>query len=98
MKMFAHSSVLMGRSLVRVLRYSSDLGASRQVSMGESICSGCHVDGGPEALKQLPAGADVCEVEGAKVIKVSLPIFNAPECYGGACHVHSETESVLGIM
>ncbi|NQU08830.1 MAG: HAMP domain-containing protein [Candidatus Abyssubacteria bacterium] len=32
------------------------------------------------------------------MIKVSLPIFNAPECYGGVCHVHSETESVLGVM
>jgi len=135
MRMFAQSSLQMGRSLERILRlsmlenrrdeielairqiamenmiaevtlvthngelaYSSDEGPDKQVSIDDSRCSGCHLQGGARVLKRLPAAADVALVEDSKMAKISLPIYNAPECHTSACHAHPETETVLGVM
>jgi two-component system NtrC family sensor kinase len=32
------------------------------------------------------------------IARISLPIYNAPECFNGSCHAHSPGEEVLGVM
>ncbi|RJP67674.1 MAG: sensor histidine kinase [Candidatus Abyssobacteria bacterium SURF_17] len=78
--------------------YSSERDAYETVPLDDARCSGCHASGETNPLKRLPEVADFLLLEDAKLARVWLPIYNAPECYSSACHAHSAKESVLGIM
>jgi two-component system NtrC family sensor kinase len=77
--------------------YSSDFQHGPSIPIDDARCSGCHMNK-ETPLKRLPASAHFHLSEESKVAKVWLPIYNAAECYGGACHVHRADETVLGIM
>lgn len=78
--------------------YSSPSGSEAAISIDDRGCSGCHPKGGEHPLKKLAATADMHMVGESKVARITLPIYNAPECSSGACHAHSESETVLGVM
>lgn len=48
---------------------------------------------GVEPEPEITVGED-----GLKVLKSFLPIFNEPDCFNAACHVHRESEKVLGVL
>lgn len=78
--------------------YSGGTDARGQVSLDDARCSGCHGQDKKAVLRRLPELAGVALEKNARVARVSLPVYNAPECFTSACHVHSESESVLGVM
>lgn len=78
--------------------YSSGAPLGGRVPLDDARCSGCHQSPMARPLERLPEEAGLRIVEEAKIARVSLPIYNAPECYNSACHAHSQDETVLGIM
>jgi two-component system NtrC family sensor kinase len=78
--------------------YTSGTRSQEQASLTDTGCSGCHVDGGVEALKRLPDDANVVVYAEPKVARLSVPIYNEPACYTSVCHAHSSSETVLGMM
>lgn len=78
--------------------YSSRPDIDSSVSHDDSRCSGCHIDGIEQPLKMLPAARNVEMTDDSKAAMIVLPIYNAPNCHNGACHAHSENETVLGVM
>jgi two-component system NtrC family sensor kinase len=78
--------------------YSSGSGIDMSVSQDDGRCSGCHVDGKKRPLKVLPVEGIVDMADDSKAAMIVLPIYNAPNCHSGACHAHSENETVLGVM
>lgn len=78
--------------------FGNDRGSVRIASVDDIGCSGCHGHADGRVLEQLPATADISLLKDHKLGRVSLPIYNAPDCSNHECHVHSSDESILGVM
>ncbi len=77
--------------------YSSSAHLGPDVPLSDARCSGCHISKGA-VLKRQPTGEHFRLLEETKTARVWLPIYNAPECYNSACHIHTPDETVLGVM
>lgn len=78
--------------------YASNAGPHTAVSLDDGRCSGCHLKNQERPLGKLPPASHVHIAEEAKLAKVVIPIYNAPDCYTSDCHAHSEDMPVLGVM
>jgi len=82
------------------IRYSSDPAeVGRPVDIGQQQCMVCHAhekplvehEGGEHRIFHHPE-------TGLRVLGVISPIYNERSCYTAACHVHDETQRVLGVL
>jgi two-component system NtrC family sensor kinase len=78
--------------------YCDQPAGDKRVSIDDDRCSGCHSATGGRPLKRLPKDADFRIFDEEKSVEISLPVYNSETCYNAACHAHSETETVLGVM
>jgi two-component system NtrC family sensor kinase len=63
-------------------------------------CKGCHFDAekSPELLPELQKIDKYKHHEGFTAIKLVEPIYNKPDCYTAACHVHTGEQKILGFV
>ena len=82
------------------IMFSSDekeIGTTLDIK-GEA-CYACHAPGKPlekldiQARSRIFTGGD-----GTRVLGIIAPIQNEPSCYTAACHLHSQKQSVLGVL
>lgn len=76
-----------------------DAEVSRFVDKNAAGCSVCHV--GTETRRHLGTmdkARQFTDPSGADVLAITVPIYNAPDCYTAACHVHDATQTLLGTL
>lgn len=69
------------------------------VDKKEPGCIACHA--GPVAetsMGRMEQGRRFINDRGKSVIAITAPIYNEPECFNAACHVHTAGQKVLGIL
>jgi two-component system NtrC family sensor kinase len=69
------------------------------VDLQAEACVSCH--NSDEPLQAVPEASRVRvfhSPEGKRLLGLISPIENAPECYNAACHAHSASQSVLGVL
>ena len=69
-----------------------------KVDKQEEACYGCHEVDKP--LERLPMSRRwrLFGEPGNRYAGIVDPIYNEPDCYNAACHVHSEERKVLGVL
>lgn len=71
-----------------------------QVNRSAIACIGCHTD--PENPSETLTGNRQWVTykgrEGYRILTFVEPIYNEPSCYTAACHVHPQSQKVLGIV
>ncbi|RPI33654.1 MAG: HAMP domain-containing protein, partial [Nitrospiraceae bacterium] len=60
------------------------------------ICQTCHVSGEP--VKDTPSWSIHKGNRDFRVLNFVQPIYNEPACYTSACHAHSKSQRVLGVI
>jgi len=63
-------------------------------------CIGCHSGNEKPRQTLLPENrwAVYKKPDGSRAITFAEPIFNEPDCYTAACHVHGSEQKVLGVL
>jgi len=75
--------------------------AGKYVNTNAEACNACHQSG-----RHLPTAVDSASgltrifhsTKGYRVLGVITPIENEPACYNAACHEHSSSQTVLGVL
>lgn len=80
--------------------YSSDRNeVGRTVDTGSPSCSGCHDASLPRStLARERQWTIYGEGSGQRVLSFVEPIYNEPDCFTAACHVHQPGQRVLGVL
>jgi hypothetical protein len=79
--------------------------SSKPEEVGKTIdkktegCIGCHMGTIPAtSLGKMEQARTYKNKAGTKIIAISSPIYNEPQCSNAACHFHSPAQKVLGTM
>ncbi|NJC88396.1 MAG: HAMP domain-containing protein [Desulfuromonas sp.] len=76
-----------------------DAEINRFIDKTAAGCNVCHV--GTETKRHIGTMAQARQftnAEGNDVLAITAPIYNAPDCYTAACHVHDAKQSLLGTL
>ncbi|MHC4549594.1 MAG: ATP-binding protein [Planctomycetota bacterium] len=66
---------------------------------GEEICLACHEQSPPrEGLRCADRSRIYSKRSGTRVLSVTAPIRNEPDCATAACHAHPPAQQVLGVL
>lgn len=61
-------------------------------------CYACHAAGQPLERLNLPSRTRIYQSNSHRVVGMVTPIYNEPSCYESTCHVHPESQRVLGVV
>jgi len=77
---------------------ASDIG--RMVDQHEESCFGCHQEGEPLEHLDMQDRTRVFrrDEESPRLLGIINPIYNEESCWSAACHAHSESQTVLGVL
>ena len=84
------------RTHAGMLVFSSSPISAPQASKADIGCAGCHLDAEHKPLKLMPSSSSVSIHEEPKIARISLPIYNAPECFASACHASTSMRPSAG--
>lgn len=76
-----------------------DAEISRFIDKTAAGCNNCHI--GSETKRHLGTMAQARQftnASGRDVLAITAPIYNAPDCYTAACHVHDAGLTLLGTL
>ena len=83
----------------RIFYASAGEEVGRRVANTSLSCTGCHNDAKPPHDLLLENRWTIYEKpDGNRVMTFAEPIYNEPDCYTAACHVHGNEQKVLGIL
>lgn len=79
--------------------YSSDAAEIGQlVDKNAESCYRCHQSGIPLQRLATKERTRIFRQGGERVLGIINPIYNKPSCWTAACHVHSKSQVVLGVL
>ena len=81
--------------------YSSDAAEiGRMVDKKAESCYICHSDGEPLKRLEMKERTRIFRARpgGPRTLGIISPIYNMPSCWTAACHVHSKSQAVLGVL
>ena len=81
--------------------YSSDQAdVGHMVDKQAQSCDRCHVAGEPLARLDTAQRTRIFQPspKSPRMMGIINPIYNAPSCWQAACHAHSESQTVLGVL
>ena len=83
-----------------VVSYSSKTGEiNRQVDKTSEGCIACHRNRTPvTTLGPMNQARYFLNSAHEHVMAITTPLYNEPECFNAACHVHKPDQKVLGIL
>jgi PAS domain S-box-containing protein len=95
-----------GIEKVRIFNYLGEIiYSSDRTEMGTMVdksaeqCYACHAKEKPfERLTTSARSRIFATAAGHRVLGMINPIYNEPDCYSAACHVHPQEQKVLGVM
>jgi len=64
----------------------------------EPACVACHGDGRPRSHQTLEVRSRIVETGGHRAVGLVTPVYNETRCSAAACHHHSRSEQVLGVL
>jgi two-component system NtrC family sensor kinase len=72
----------------------------RQVDRGAKACIGCHADPmkPSESLTGDQQWVTYTGTKGHRVLTFVEPIYNDPSCSNAACHIHPQSQRVVGVL
>jgi HAMP domain-containing protein len=76
-----------------------DAEINRFVDKNAAGCSVCHV--GAETRRHIGTmdkARQFTNAAGQSVLAITVPIYNAPDCYTSSCHVHDASQALLGTL
>ncbi len=90
--------IMDGRGVIFYSSDKSEIGGKIEIS--SPACTGCHND--PLSPQKTLAGGKQWAIyegpAGHRVLSFVEPIYNEPDCFTAACHAHSRSQRVLGIL
>ena len=92
-----HLRIFNKKGLIMFSEHEAEV--SRFMDKTAAGCNNCHV--GAEAKRQLRSmdqARQFTNEEGRNVLAITAPIYNAPDCYTAACHVHEARQTLLGTL
>jgi two-component system NtrC family sensor kinase len=79
--------------------FSTDRGeVGRFVDKRAESCYACHAADQPIARLSVPSRSRVYRLGGHRVLGMVTPIYNEPACSNAACHAHTPSQTVLGVV
>jgi two-component system NtrC family sensor kinase len=80
--------------------YSSDRSSiGTMVDKRAEACYACHTADRPLEKLSIPQRSRIFRGQGeARQLGIINPIYNAPSCWQASCHVHDESQTVLGVL
>lgn len=100
-------NMAMQHGIYRIRIYNHD-GAIRFSSRAKEIgvradkkaeaCFACHSEDKPFSQVVTGRRTRIVQREGQRVLGMITPIYNGPDCYHAACHVHPSEQKVLGVL
>lgn len=83
-----------------VISYSNDKAElNHTVDKDSAGCKGCHAGAVPlTSLGRMDQARRFVNKKGVPVIAITTPIYNEPACASAACHIHPDTQKVLGTL
>ncbi len=77
---------------------SADIG--RMVDKQAESCFRCHVAGEPLTRLDMTQRTRIFQPssDSPRMLGIINPIYNAPSCWQAACHAHTESQTVLGVL
>jgi len=83
-----------------IISFSARAGEiNHQVDKSTEGCSACHA--GPVPINSLGTMDQVRTFRnssGREVMAITAPIYNDPECFNAACHIHLPSQKILGTL
>jgi two-component system NtrC family sensor kinase len=81
------------------IMFSSDKEETGQmVDKHAEACYACHAEKKPLERLAIPERSRIFRVNGYRILGMITPIYNEPDCYTVACHVHPREQKVLGVF
>jgi len=68
------------------------------VDKNAEACYICHAAEAPLERLTTTERSRIFSTKDKRIIAMITPIYNEPDCYKAACHVHSEDQRVLGVL
>lgn len=78
-----------------------DAEINRFIDKTAAGCNSCHIGNELKPKRRLATMAQARQfsnTEGRDVLAITAPIYNAPDCYTAACHVHDSSQLLLGTL
>jgi HAMP domain-containing protein len=92
-----HVRIFNKKGLIMFASSSEELG--RFVDKNTAGCRECHSTPIPAAtLGDMKQARRFVNKTGAEVIAITTPVYNEPECFNAACHVHPAGQKILGTL
>jgi len=81
------------------IMFSSDKEEMGQmVDKNAEACYACHAEKKPLERLAIPERSRIFKADGYRLLGIINPIYNEPDCYNAACHVHPRDRTVLGVL
>ncbi len=92
-----HVRIFNKKGLIMFSSASEELG--RYVDKNAAGCIECHQTPVPTTtLGDMKQARRFVNKRGTEVLAVTAPVYNEPECFNAACHVHQPDQKVLGTL
>lgn len=76
-----------------------DAEINRFVDKNAAGCSVCHVGGETKRhIGTMDKARQFTNPSGNSVLAITVPVYNAPDCYTSTCHVHDASQTLLGTL
>jgi len=92
-----HLRIFNKKGLIMFSREDAEV--NRFVDKNAAGCSVCHV--GAETKRHLGTmdkARQFTNTAGNDVLAITVPVYNAPDCFTSACHVHDASQTLLGTL
>ena len=92
-----HVRIFNKKGLIMFSNDNKELG--RFVDKNAAGCIECHSGPVPAAtLGDMKQARRFTNKKGTEVLAITAPIYNEPDCYNAACHVHAAGQKILGTL
>lgn len=92
-----HVRIFNKKGLIMFANNGAELG--RFVDKNTAGCIECHSTPVPAAtLGDMKQARRFVNKTGAEVLAITTPVYNEPECFNAACHVHQAGQKILGTL
>ena len=92
-----HVRIFNKKGLIMFSNNNSEV--NRFVDKKTAGCVECHTGPVPSAtLGNMKQARQFVNERGGEVLAITAPIYNEPECYNAACHVHTVEQKILGTL
>jgi HAMP domain-containing protein len=92
-----HVRIFNKKGLIMFASNNEELG--RFVDKNTAGCIECHSTPVPSAtLGDMKQARRFVNKTGAEVLAITTPVYNEPECFNAACHVHPAGQKILGTL